>query len=226
MLGKFTLTLKNHLPSGEILVLRICPDEMPPFEQFTYNLKWKQIQALWLIAEGDVLPQMGGRGQAGWHLAKKLKLADSQLTRDIISPLKKRHLIYNKKRLVENKGKRHPAWENEYHLERTNIRNVFFILLDVFLKRHLNKIIGWEGASPINLETVTRENWIAQIRMDTLAYLQRKLDDYENSTQYFEDRGIKPPSSYKFKPTAPEDPPFVLKSVGALRYGPISPSEA
>ena len=226
MLGKFTLTLKNHLPSGEILVLRICPDEMRPFEQFTYNLKWKQIQALWLITEGDVLPQMGGRGQAGWHLAKKLKLADSQLTRDIINPLRRRHLICNTKRLAENKGKRRPAWEKEYHLERTNIRNVFFILLNVFLNRHLNNIIGWEGADPINLETVTRENWIAQIRWNTLAYLQRKLDDYENSAQYFEDRGIKPPSSYKFKPTAPEDPSFVLKSVGALRYGHISPTEA
>ncbi|MDQ1261928.1 MAG: hypothetical protein QG575_1109 [Euryarchaeota archaeon] len=202
LLIKGTLTLRKRYPDGEVLPLRICFEEIPSMDQLSYNLKWDQIQALWLIAEGDVLPRFEKKGFAGQYLTKKLNMKHSQFSRDVAKPLKERHLICTEERLAKNEKSKHRAWESPFHLERTNLRNGFSILLDFFHKHNFNDMVNWDGGKQITAKEASRENIIAEIRFETLARLQQRLDEYENSAQYFIDRGVNPPSSLTITSTA------------------------
>jgi hypothetical protein len=166
-------------------------------------LTWKQIQALWLIAEGDLIPEFEKKGFPGWYLAEKLGMKHSQFSRDVIKPLERRHLICHEDRHTTKSTSTHPnKKEKAYHLDKINMRNTFFILLDVFNKRHLNNLVNWRGCSPVQPGDLKRENIIAEMRLHTLAYLQQELDKYESSPQYYIDRGVNPPSSLAVSSTA------------------------
>lgn len=191
----FTITIRKTLPDGEVLPLQMCCGEMLPTEQLYYNLKWPQIQALWLIAEGDTFPRYKKKGFAGNFLAKKLNMKHSQFSRDVGAPLMKRRLVCVEKQIMQREKAKHPAWGRLFHLERTNIRNIFFILLDVFKKRNFNDMVNWTGGKITTIEEASRENVIAEIRYETLSRLQRELYEYEHSAQYFIDRGVNPPAS-------------------------------
>lgn len=217
LLCKSTLTLRGRDETGEALSLRICFEDFPPIDQFSSNLKGPRMQALWLIAEGDLLPKFGRKGFPSHFLAEKLNKSAQDIRKNVIKPLEERHLIcIGEKRLTTLKAhdrkhpqgikgcaegvdptkltardRKHRANEKPIHLERTNLRHIFFILLDYFNRHNFNDLT-WKERYPA---TWKRENRVAGIRFQVLARLQRELDKYEKSSQYYVDRGIDPPRS-------------------------------
>jgi hypothetical protein len=194
MLCDWTLKLNGRLFNGEPATLRISLGELPRDENYVSRLNPMQTTCLWLVTEGTIFPSLNGL--PGWRLAQLLEMRPNNLSRDMISPLEKMKLIYHERRATTKPGSSHPnKRENVYYLKRINMRSAFNILFQCFEKRYHNHII-WEGAPK---KEPTWINFIAGMRFSALALLQKKLDEYENSAQYYVDRGVNPPPTVRNK---------------------------
>ena len=194
LLCNWTINLNGHLFNGDPATLRISLEELPRDGNFESKLKLMQTTCLWLITEATVFPNMDGI--PGWRIAELLKIEPSNLSRDIISPLERMKLVFHEKRATTKPNSSHPKkQENVYYLKRTSMRSVFVILFQCFEKRYHNHMI-WEGAET---KEPTRMNYIAGMRFSALALLQKKLDEYENSPQYYTDIGVSPPPAIRSK---------------------------
>jgi hypothetical protein len=190
LLCNWTMNLNGHLFNGDPATLRISQEELYPDGNFQPKLKPMQIMCLWLITEGTVFPNLDGL--PGWRLAELFKMEASNLSRDLIVPLEKMDLIYYETRATTKPNSSHPnKRENAYYIKRISMRSTFNILLQCFEKRYHNHLI-WDG---VNDKEPTRMNCIAGMRFSALALLQKKLDEYENSSQFYIDRDVKPPSN-------------------------------
>jgi hypothetical protein len=215
-LGEWTININGTSPEGTPISLRISTDELPPQKPFTPKLKPLQYQALWLIAEGTVFPKLDGF--AGWYLADKLEMEPSNLSRDIIRPLEKMKLVSHKSRPTTKPKSSHPnKHENVYYLKRENMRNIFNILFLHFQERYYRHMV-WE------CESNKDPTWISCIagwRFYALALLQKKIDEYENSPQYFIDMGVTVPRNLPSKKCPEElmqgEMRISVRGIGPLR---------
>lgn len=191
ILCKYTMKIKGPSPDGTMLELKIRPEGVPPHPPV---LKWPQMFALWLIAESNFHPTSRSKALPGWWLSKTLEMKHSQFSRDVIKPLEGRHWICFEKRNTTNPESTHRnAKEKCYHLERMNMREIFFVLLDSFQSRYLKNLANWEGTELVPYEEWSTISKISEHRFITLAYLQKELDRYEASPQWYIDRGANPP---------------------------------
>ena len=216
-IGRWTINIHGQSPDGKPIDLRISSDELPPQKPFKPRFKPIQYQALWLVTECSVFPEK--YGIPGWHLAEKLEIEHSNLSRDVISPLKKMNLISHETRPTTKPKSSHPnKLEKVYYLKRQTLRNAFNILSDHFYERYYG-YMQWTGEE---IEEISWMNYIADCRFYALALLQKKLDEYENSAQYFIDMDVPVPPNISSKrddeKLMPGEMRFEIRGIGPLRH--------
>jgi hypothetical protein len=186
LVSNFELNISMLDRDRKPITLKIS--DPPPLTNFTPKLTEQQVQGLWLITEGGVTPRNNAR--PGWWLAKELKMPLSNISRRVTTPLEKRGLICFEYRPTTRPKSRNPNKEEKaWHLKRASMRTVFDILFSIFLKCNFNDLL-WPGREH---GKILDKNITANTRCLTLAYLQKKIMEYENSKQYFIDLGVKPP---------------------------------
>jgi hypothetical protein len=191
LVGDFEINI-NTTYEGEKLTLSISSMETPPQGPFEPKLTGLQLGALWLLVEGTVFPEIDG--VLVWKLAELLKMQVSNVSRDIIKPFEDWNLIFYVSRKSTREGTTKPNQpEKAFYIKKTGYRMVFNILLPDFKKSYFNNIT-WNERGP---KDVTYDNVMADRRFVTLALLQKKLKEYENSEQYYIDLGAKPPSKIR-----------------------------
>ena len=191
--GDFELKL-NSTYEGEKLTLTISSKDAPPDGVFAPTLTENQIQALWIIAEGSVFPDVDGLPV--WRIAKLLHRKISNVSRDVIKPFEKWGLICFVQRKSTREGTANPNQpEKACYIKRTGLRDVFNILFPIFNKRHFNNMI-W-GDLP---QEIAYDKYIAGIRFTVLALLQKKLKEYESNRQYYDDLVGKFPDRCEVRP--------------------------
>ncbi|MGD0953804.1 MAG: hypothetical protein ABR985_15685 [Methanotrichaceae archaeon] len=173
-----------------------------------------EVQGLWEIAEGTIFPEENGR--PGWKLSMKLNMPPGNISSRVTSPLEEKDLICHEYRKTTKLNSAHPKKEEKaWFLKRGSMQIAFDILSRTFFKQNIIDLdLKWpynatkeeqdrirsrvEDAFKNEAEVMER-NHIAASRFSILALLRKKIDEYENSPQYFVDLGVKPPSSISSK---------------------------
>jgi len=192
---------------------------------YKLRLNASEIQVLWQIAEVSVLPGENGC-IPGWRIKRNFKSADHDI-RDydlsrIIKPLEKAELICYKKQNATNpdsrnyEKKRTKMKERAYFLNPLKMREILDILRPIYFTRYFDSWIPGE----FTVRT-TREESIKLIRFYTMACLQERIEAYENSPQFYVDRGIEPSIARQIAVDAqpqsePEKPSVVFTGIGPL----------
>jgi len=201
----FTLPMHDDLHDRDI-IFKIPTENRPPFEPFIVSLSADQIAGLWHILESTIFLEQDGC--PGWLLAKKLEIPDSHLSSRVTKPLQKLGLIDYKSRPTTKPRSSHPnKRENAWYIKRFSMENVFNILYSIFEKYNFNDLCWSETVSPLKFgseldtdsqskedaKSKQKEKIHPNTKLLILAYLQKKIEDYKNSAEFFTDQGIKPP---------------------------------
>jgi hypothetical protein len=190
------------------------PLDGPSVDVIGPKLTEHEFQGLWEIAEGTLLPEENGR--PGWMLAKKLNMSPGNISTRVTAPLEEKDLICHEYRQTTKPNSTHPKKEEKaWYLKRGSMQIAFDILSRNFLIQDITDLdLKWPYNAPKeekdkirskvkdffkNEAEVMERNHIAVTRFSILAILQKKIDEYENSPQYFADLGVKPPSGISSK---------------------------
>lgn len=189
MLGTFKINLNGIGVTGEQISLEI-DGHLPP-AIFAPKLTDQQVEALWLITEGDVVP--GEYARSGWWLADKLKMPRSNISSRVTTPMQTLGLICYEHRPTTRRNSRRPNKEEKsWSLKRTSMESIFSTLSWVFLRNNFNDL-PWDCETRSNVSERTRT---ADRRYRILAYLQKRIREYKKSDQSYLDLGLKPPTDH------------------------------
>jgi hypothetical protein len=105
--------------------------------------------------------------------------------------LEKKKLIRYENQPTTRPNSSHPRKEEKvWLLKSISMKKTYDILATYFMEHNFNNLI-WKGA-PTELQ-LSEKNRIAMIRTEVLIYLKKKIDEYENSLEWYQDQGISPP---------------------------------
>lgn len=169
------------------------PDEFKyPFPKPLPNA---QTQALWIIAEGTLLPHI--QPLASWRIAELLNMPRSNVSSRVTTPLEKLELIRYDNRPTTRPKSPHPRKEEKiWTLKPISMDKTYDILVNYFIDHNFNDLV-WKNKH--NTLKMSERNRLAAIRIEVLIYLKRKIDEYENSLDWYRDQGINPPPGVSSK---------------------------
>jgi len=215
LVSNFKLSINMLDLDGQSIALKI-PEDHPPLTAFEPKLTEQQILGLWLIAEGIVIP--GKNARPGWWLAETLRMPRSNISSRVTKPLEKMDLICYEYRPTTRQESAHPNKEEKaWCLKRASMKVTFDVLFSVFFRRDFNNLL-WPGKEE---RKATAANINANNRCLSLAYLQKRIREYENSEQYYLDLGVKPPADLSSKAIQEKAPPGRAASISFRGVGPL-----
>jgi len=184
---KLNLTLSD----GTDAVFHI-PDEKYPFPKPLSNA---QEQGLWIITEGTVSPYF--QPLPSWRISDMLDMPPSNVSTRVTTPLEKLGLIRFDNRPTTRPNPPHPRKEEKvWSLKPISMQKTYDILATYFITHHLNNLVWGSGK---DISKMPREKRVAMTRLEVLVFLKRKIDEYENSLDWYHDQGINPPPGISSK---------------------------
>ena len=175
-----------NLPDGTKGVFHIPDEKKYPFPK---PLSSAQIQGLWIITEGTLSEDI--RPLPSWRIAELLKLPPSNVSSRVTTPLEKKKLIRYENKPTSRPNSPHPRKEEKvWSLNPVSMQTTYDLLVAYFMDNHFNNII-WNDTPERSISSYKHR--IAMIRLGILIYLKRRIDEYENSLQWYHDHGINPP---------------------------------
>jgi len=111
--------------------------------------------------------------------------------------LEKKKLIRYENRPTTRPNSSHPRKEEKiWLLKSISMKKTYDILATYFMEHNFNNLI-WKG-DPTVLQP-SEKNRISMIRTEVLIYLKKKIEEYENSLEWYHDQGVTPPPGIKSK---------------------------
>ncbi len=180
------------LPDGTDGVFHI-PDEIK--YPFTKPLSPAQIQCLWIITEGTLSEDI--RPLPSWRIAELLNLRPSNVSSRVTTPLEKKRLIRYDNKPTSKPNPLHPRKEEKvWSLNPVSMQTTYDLLEAYFMDNHFNNLI-WKDTPERSISSYKHR--IAMIRLGVLITLERRIAEYENSLQWYQDHGINPPPGISSK---------------------------
>jgi hypothetical protein len=166
---------------------------LEPIYPLKKTLSSAQMQGLWLITEGTVLTH---QLIPSWRIAELLKKPPSNVSSRVTTPLEKMKLIRYENRPTSRKSS-HPRKEEKiWSLVPGSMQTTYDILVNYFMEHNFsNLVLG--GFTPTSKSHA--ENRMAAIRCTILIYLKKRIDQYEDSLEWYHDNGITPPPGISSK---------------------------
>ncbi|HOI69283.1 MAG TPA: hypothetical protein PLN41_06015 [Methanothrix sp.] len=184
---KLNLTLSD----GTDAVFHV-PDKKYPFPKPLSNA---QTQGLWIITEGTVSPYT--QPLPSWRIAKLLNMPRSNVSARVTTPLEKMELIQYDNRPTTRPDSSHPRTpEKVWTLKPISMEKTHDILATYFITHHFNNLVWGSGK---DISKMPKENRVAMTRIEVLVFLKRKIDEYENSLDWYHDLRITPPPGISSK---------------------------
>lgn len=148
----------------------------------------KQINALWILADG--------KGHSNREISKQLKpergknksLSESQCHRDVIDPLRDKKLLFTQKRKGRNTDTgRHE--EVAYFIKQSALQSVCEVLMEVWINKHEHFLSDREAYIKGDLSPDLKSKFEeATNKFHILAVLKKEVDEYRHSIQFIADR--------------------------------------
>jgi hypothetical protein len=205
LISNVRMNISGNDHTGRPITLSI-PVNRNPRGILVPGLSDQQIEGLWIIAESHIIEK---DGMPGWKLAEIMDIPLSNTSARILAKLKKMDLIISEMRNTTNSKSSHTKTkEKAWFLKRSSAGSVFEVLLPTFIDNNFpNLYLKWPYNAPDeekdkirmhmrtafkNEDEVLKKNYVACKHFYVLACLQNLIDDYENSTDWFTDKGKLP----------------------------------